>query len=167
MLCKVVELNGIEYSAAFKNSFSSTPALCSSCLRTIKRLSSRSSMPWPSAGRRNAASDRHASAGIAHPSLTARDVAGRDPTFPCPSRALHPRAFARGRWPVMAYYRPRHFHFPLHFVTGEVTLELEGPVTRRAILDALEAHDPPDAPLPEAIANGVEPFLVVGAMAGG
>ena len=38
--------------------------------------------------------------------------AGRGPTFPCPSRALHPRAFARGRWPVMAYYRPRHFHFP-------------------------------------------------------
>jgi hypothetical protein len=38
--------------------------------------------------------------------------AGRDPTFPCPSRAPHPRAFARGRWPVMAYYRLRHFHFP-------------------------------------------------------
>jgi len=29
------------------------------------------------------------------------------------------------------------------------------------------SHDPPDAPLPDAIATGAEPFLVVGAMAGG
>ncbi len=29
------------------------------------------------------------------------------------------------------------------------------------------SHEPPDAPLPQAVANGVEPFLVVGAMAGG
>ncbi|MGB8964597.1 MAG: MoaD/ThiS family protein [Candidatus Cybelea sp.] len=29
------------------------------------------------------------------------------------------------------------------------------------------SHEPPDAPLPPAVANGVEPFLVVGAMAGG
>ena len=29
------------------------------------------------------------------------------------------------------------------------------------------SHEPPDAPLPDAVANGVEPFLVVGAMAGG
>ena len=29
------------------------------------------------------------------------------------------------------------------------------------------SHDPPDAPLPEAVAAGTEPFLVVGAMAGG
>lgn len=27
--------------------------------------------------------------------------------------------------------------------------------------------DPPDTPLPEAVVNGTEPFLVVGAMAGG
>jgi molybdopterin synthase sulfur carrier subunit len=27
--------------------------------------------------------------------------------------------------------------------------------------------DPPDTPLPEAVVNGAEPFLVVGAMAGG
>lgn len=83
-------------------------------------------------------------------------------------------------------------------VDGEVTLNLEGPVTQRSVLDALEArypvlrgairdhatrqrrpfvrffacaedvsHEPPDAPLPDAIATGVEPFLVVGAMAGG
>ncbi|HYM49219.1 MAG TPA: MoaD/ThiS family protein [Candidatus Limnocylindrales bacterium] len=29
------------------------------------------------------------------------------------------------------------------------------------------SNDPPDAPLPEAVATGAEPFLVVGAMAGG
>jgi hypothetical protein len=80
----------------------------------------------------------------------------------------------------------------------EVTLELAGPVTQRAILDALEArypvlrgairdpatgerrplvrffacredvsHAPPDAPLPDAVAAGAEPFLIVGAIAGG
>ncbi len=83
-------------------------------------------------------------------------------------------------------------------VPGEVTLSLSGPVTQRAVLDALEAaypvlrgtirdplsqrrrplirvfacerdlsHDDPDAPLPQAIAAGNEPFLVVGAIAGG
>jgi sulfur-carrier protein len=29
------------------------------------------------------------------------------------------------------------------------------------------SHDPPDTPLPQAVAAGAEPFLVVGAMAGG
>jgi len=29
------------------------------------------------------------------------------------------------------------------------------------------SHEPPDAPLPDAVAMGVEPLLVVGAMAGG
>ena len=29
------------------------------------------------------------------------------------------------------------------------------------------SNDPPDAPLPAAVATGAEPFLVVGAMAGG
>jgi hypothetical protein len=79
-----------------------------------------------------------------------------------------------------------------------VGLQVEGPVTQRAILDALEtayptlrgtirdpatqqrrplvrffacqqdwSHESPDAPLPEAVANGAEPFLVIGAMAGG
>lgn len=83
-------------------------------------------------------------------------------------------------------------------VTGKVELELEGPPTQRAILDALEAkypmlrgtirehaslkrrpfirffvcgqdwsHEPPDAPLPEAVATGTEPFMIIGAMAGG
>jgi len=83
-------------------------------------------------------------------------------------------------------------------VDGEVKLELEGRVTQRSVLDAIEArypmlrgairdhvterrrpfvrffacaedvsHEPPDAPLPDAVASGAEPFLVVGAMAGG
>ncbi|MEV5753211.1 MoaD/ThiS family protein [Actinoallomurus sp. NPDC052308] len=29
------------------------------------------------------------------------------------------------------------------------------------------SHDPPDTPLPEPVATGAEPFLIVGAMAGG
>jgi molybdopterin synthase sulfur carrier subunit len=29
------------------------------------------------------------------------------------------------------------------------------------------SHEPPDAPLPDAVARGAEPFLVIGAMAGG
>jgi hypothetical protein len=29
------------------------------------------------------------------------------------------------------------------------------------------SHDSPDTPLPDAVATGVEPFLIVGAMAGG
>jgi molybdopterin synthase sulfur carrier subunit len=83
-------------------------------------------------------------------------------------------------------------------VDGEVALDVQGPATLRAILDALEArhpalrgtirdhgtrerraflrffacgqdlsHESPDAPLPEPVAKGSEPFLVVGAMAGG
>jgi len=29
------------------------------------------------------------------------------------------------------------------------------------------SHDPPDVPLPDAIGEGKEPFMVIGAMAGG
>jgi len=92
---------------------------------------------------------------------------------------------------------PAHLRTLAH-VGGEVKLDVQGPATQRAVLDALEAgypmlrgtirdqvtqqrrafvrffgcekdlsHDPPDAPLPEAVATGAEPFLVVGAMAGG
>ena len=62
-------------------------------------------------------------------------------------------------------------------------LEERYPVLRGAIRDRVTAdrrpfvrffacerdlsHDRPDAPLPDAVANGAEPFLVVGAMAGG
>jgi len=83
-------------------------------------------------------------------------------------------------------------------VDGELRLEIAGPATVGAVLDALEAHypvlrgtlrdhgtlkrrpfiryfadkedlslDPPDTPLPEAVVNGTEPFLIVGAIAGG
>ena len=83
-------------------------------------------------------------------------------------------------------------------VDAEVSLDIDGAITQRSILDALEARYPmlrgtirdhvtlkrrpfvrfyaceedlsnesPDAPLPEAVASGAEPFLVVGAMAGG
>jgi sulfur-carrier protein len=83
-------------------------------------------------------------------------------------------------------------------VSGEIQLEIAGPVTTRTVLDALEARYPmlcgtirdhvtlkrrdflryyaceqdlslesPDAPLPAAVASGAEPFLVIGALAGG
>ena len=83
-------------------------------------------------------------------------------------------------------------------VSGDVQLEVGGPATQRAILDALEARYPmlqgtirdhqtqqrrpfirffaceqdlsnesPDSPVPEVVAAGTEPFMVVGAMAGG
>jgi molybdopterin synthase sulfur carrier subunit len=83
-------------------------------------------------------------------------------------------------------------------VGSEVQLEVEGPITQRSVLDALEArypmlrgtirdhvtqqrrpflrffaceedlsHEPPDAPLPDAVASGKEPFIVIGAIAGG
>ena len=83
-------------------------------------------------------------------------------------------------------------------VSGDVLLQVDGVITQRAVLDALEAHYPmlrgtirdpgtgqrrpfvrffgceqdlshesPDVPLPEAVATGAEPYLIVGAMAGG
>jgi len=92
---------------------------------------------------------------------------------------------------------PPHLRILAH-LEGEVSLGVEGPVTQRSILDALEARYPmlrgtlrdhetkkrrafvrffacgedysnelPDTPLPEAVATGTEPFLVVGAIAGG
>jgi molybdopterin synthase sulfur carrier subunit len=92
---------------------------------------------------------------------------------------------------------PHHLRTLAH-VGAEVQLDVEGPITQRSVLDALEArypmlrgtirdhvtqqrrpflrffacgedlsHEPPDAPLPDAVASGVEPFLIVGAIAGG
>ena len=83
-------------------------------------------------------------------------------------------------------------------VDGEVQLVVDGVVTQRSVLDALEteypvlrgairdrgtlkrrafvryfaceedvSHEPPDTALPEAVASGTEPFIVLGAMAGG
>jgi len=80
----------------------------------------------------------------------------------------------------------------------EVELKVDGPITQRSVLDALEAaypmlrgtirdhvtrrrrpmlrffaceedlsDQPLDAPLPEEVATGREPYLVIGAIAGG
>src|SRR5215471_10662688 len=92
---------------------------------------------------------------------------------------------------------PQHLRTLAH-VGMEVQVSIQGPVTQRSILDAIEAqypmlegtirdhetkqrrpflrffacgedlsHESPDAPLPEAVASGVEPYIVVGAIAGG
>ena len=83
-------------------------------------------------------------------------------------------------------------------VEREVAVDVQGAVTQRSILDALErdypmlrgtirdhvtqkrrpfvrffaceqdvSHEDPDTPLPERVATGAEPFMVIGAMAGG
>jgi molybdopterin converting factor small subunit len=92
---------------------------------------------------------------------------------------------------------PAHLRKLAH-VDGEVQLEVEGLITLRSVLDALEhrypmlrgtirdhvtqkrrafvrffacgedlSHEPPDTPLPAAVATGAEPFMIVGAIAGG
>ncbi len=92
---------------------------------------------------------------------------------------------------------PTHLR-TLATVRGEVALEIDGPVTQRSVLDALErrhpvlrgtirehvtlcrrpfirffgcerdlSHESPDDPLPDAISAGREPFMIVGAIAGG
>ena len=83
-------------------------------------------------------------------------------------------------------------------IEGELELDLNGTLTQRSLLDAVEAkypmlrgtmrdhvtqvrrpmvrffacgedlsHESPDAPLPGAITNGAESFLIIGAIAGG
>jgi len=83
-------------------------------------------------------------------------------------------------------------------VGSEFSLDVEGALTQRSVLDALEArypmlegtirdhvtqqrrpflrffacqedlsHESPDAPLPDQVASGAEPFLIIGAIAGG
>jgi hypothetical protein len=83
-------------------------------------------------------------------------------------------------------------------VDGEVTVEVDGAVTQRSVLDALESkypmlrgavrdhvtkqrrpfmrffaceqdlsHESPDEALPDEVAKGKEPLLVIGAIAGG
>jgi sulfur-carrier protein len=92
---------------------------------------------------------------------------------------------------------PQHLRTLAHVGT-ELTLEVEGPLTQRSVLDALEArypmlrgtirdhvtqqrrpflrffaceedlsHELPDDPLPDAVASGKEPLLIIGAIAGG
>ncbi|MBA3337595.1 MAG: MoaD/ThiS family protein [Chloroflexia bacterium] len=92
---------------------------------------------------------------------------------------------------------PQHLR-TLARVEREVEIQVDGPVTQRTVLDALEtaypvlrgtirdnatqqrrplvrffaceqdlSHESPDTPLPDPVARGAEPFLVIGAMAGG
>jgi molybdopterin converting factor small subunit len=98
---------------------------------------------------------------------------------------------------VIRVVLPAHLR-TLARVGGEVSVDVDGEPTTRAVLDAVEArfpalrgtirdhvthkrrpfvrffacerdlsHDSPDAALPDAVVSGAEPFLVVGAMAGG
>ncbi len=59
-------------------------------------------------------------------------------------------------------------------VDGEVKVDVEGQVTqkRRAFVRFFAcqedlSHESPDAPLPDAVATGAEPLMIVGAIAGG
>jgi hypothetical protein len=52
------------------------------------------------------------------------------------------------------------------------TVREHGTLKRRAMVrffvcEEDVSHDPPDAPLPEAVATGKEPFYIIGAIAGG
>jgi len=52
------------------------------------------------------------------------------------------------------------------------TIRDHGTLQRRAFLRFFACeedltHEPPDAPLPEAVTSGTEPFIVLGAIAGG
>ena len=51
-------------------------------------------------------------------------------------------------------------------IRDQVT-EQRRPFLRFFACDQDLSHEPPDAPLPDAVATGAEPFLVVGAIAGG
>ena len=41
------------------------------------------------------------------------------------------------------------------------------PLVRFFVCEEDISHDPPDTPLPEKIANGMEPFIIIGGIAGG
>ena len=59
-------------------------------------------------------------------------------------------------------------HYPVlcGTIRDHVTLKRR-PFVRFYACEEDLSHDPPDTPLPEAVVSGAEPFLVVGAMAGG
>jgi sulfur-carrier protein len=92
---------------------------------------------------------------------------------------------------------PQHLRTLAH-VGHEVPIQVEGAVTQRSVLDAVEeaypmlkgairdhvtrqrraflrffacqedlTHESPDAPLPADVISGKEPFLIIGAIAGG
>jgi hypothetical protein len=92
---------------------------------------------------------------------------------------------------------PQHLRTLAH-VGVEISLDVQGLVTQRTVIDAIEArypmlrgtirdyatdrrrpflrfyaceedlsHELPDVPLPDAVASGEEPYLIVGALAGG
>ena len=59
-----------------------------------------------------------------------------------------------------------------HYPVLRGTLRDHGTHQRRAFVRFFAcgedlSHEPPDAPLPEAVAAGIEPFVVLGALAGG
>ena len=51
-------------------------------------------------------------------------------------------------------------------IRGHGTLERR-PFLRYFACEQDLSHEPPDAPLPDAVSSGAEPFLVIGAIAGG
>jgi|SRR6476659_1458887 len=51
-------------------------------------------------------------------------------------------------------------------IRDHVTLKRR-PLVRFYALQEDITHDPPDAPLPDVIASGAEPFFIIGAIAGG
>ena len=59
-------------------------------------------------------------------------------------------------------------HYPMlkGTIRDHVTLERR-PFLRFFACEEDLTHEPPDAPLPEAVASGKEPFVVLGAIAGG
>ena len=98
---------------------------------------------------------------------------------------------------MIRIYLPAHLR-TLAGTSSEVLVDVDGPVTQRSVLTALEAkfpmlrgtvrdhvtqerrpfirffaceedlsHESPDAPLPDAVVSGAEPYLVIGAIAGG
>ena len=113
------------------------------------------------------------------------------------SRTLEVRLKADTTYTMVRIELPQHLR-TLARVGTEISVDVQGQVTQRSIIDAIEAsypmlrgtirdyatdrrrpflrffaccedlsHELPDVPLPDAVASGAEPFLIVGALAGG